>query len=84
MGRDGHLAVVQPELAILVLLYEQAPRIYSLAAATERSRSGTPVNADSADRRHGDRSSPMADILWIAGVSTIQNDRRQSGLTKHV
>ena len=25
----------------------------------------------------------MADILWIAGASTLPNDRRQPGLTKH-
>ena len=25
----------------------------------------------------------MADILWIASASTLPNDRRQPGLTKH-
>jgi hypothetical protein len=25
----------------------------------------------------------MADILWIAGASTLPNDRRQPGLIKH-
>src|ERR1700730_16816750 len=31
----------------------------------------TSDNANCADRRHGDTSSTMADILWITGASTL-------------
>jgi hypothetical protein len=66
-GEGRHRAIVQPKWAILALFYDQAQRIYSLTPATGAPDAsgfvGAPVNADSADRRHGGRSSTMADIL---------------------
>src|ERR1700753_852904 len=65
---DRHRAMVQPKSAILVLFYARPPA-HLLGTTGDRSDPdasnfmGAPIDADTAWRRHGDRSSTMDDLI---------------------